>query len=46
MSKEVPEDGLAETGAKNVAATLKVGDNELWGVTLRGVTLRQDNETA
>src|SRR5262249_26783346 len=43
MSKAVLGDLLEETGAKGVAATLKVGDKEVKVVALRG-TLKKGNE--
>ncbi len=43
MSKAVLEDLLAETGAKGVAATLKVGDKELKVMALSG-TMKKGEE--
>jgi hypothetical protein len=43
MSKKVLEDLLAETGAKGVAATLKVGDKELKVMALSG-TMKKKGE--
>ena len=44
MSKEVLEDLLAETGAKGVAATLKVGDRELKVMALSGNLKKKGGE--
>jgi hypothetical protein len=44
MSKEVLEDLLAETGAKGVAATLKVGDKELKVTVLTGNLKKKGGE--
>jgi hypothetical protein len=43
MSKAVLEELLAETGAKGVAATLKVGDKELKVMALKG-TMKKGSE--
>jgi hypothetical protein len=44
MSKEVLEDLLKETGAKGVAATLKVGDKELKVMVLTGSMKKKGGE--
>src|SRR5262245_38866029 len=44
MSKEVLEELLKETGAKGVAATLKVGDKELKVTALTGKMKKGDEE--
>jgi hypothetical protein len=44
MSKKVLEDLLAETGAKGVAATLKVGDKELKVMALSGTMKKKGEE--
>ena len=44
MSKEVLEDLLEETGAKGVAATLKVGDKELKVMALTGTMKKKAGE--
>jgi hypothetical protein len=44
MSKAVPENLLAETGAKGVAATLKVGDKELKVMALTETMKKKDGE--
>jgi hypothetical protein len=44
MSKAVLEDLLAETGAKGVAATLKVGDKELKVMALTGTMKKKGGE--
>jgi hypothetical protein len=44
MSKKILQDLIEETGAKGVAATLKVGDKELKVVVISGTMKKKDGE--